>query len=160
MPTGKPEAIPSHEPYVRIDAPPHTVEFNITEILASNLPRPGDMKIEVKASVSGFVGRESCWVDADEFKIFAASAHRLHTSFAGIAELKSISPGELSLALSAADAPGYILIKVSIARFYPVSCSMSGQFEVELSAISQFVSWASAISQLVSGLMTPRVDDP
>jgi hypothetical protein len=84
---------------MRIEAPPHAVELNITEIVPSNLPSAGDLRVEIRASVNEFVGWVYCcsWVDAEAFKPFAASVERLYASFEGTAELNSMSTGEFLL---------------------------------------------------------------
>ena len=63
---------------MRIDAHPHTIELNVTEIIPSELPSGGDLRIEAKASVNGFVGWGYCWVEADTFKSFATSVQQLY----------------------------------------------------------------------------------
>lgn len=125
--------------HVEPDRP--AIELTITEVGPPHLPSAGDVRVEAMASMNGFVGRGHCWIDAETLASFAASFRRLSMSLDGIAELRSISPSEFLLSVSPADPPGSILVKVAISNPYPLPCSMTGSFEIELSKFSKLVSW-------------------
>jgi hypothetical protein len=128
---------------MRVENQPHTLEMNIIEIDANRR----DIHVEVRTSVNGFSGQVRCWIDEEEFKSFAASVLRLYESFAGIAELSSMSPGEFLLTLSPINPRGYILVNTALTKLYWVDSrcrrvSISGEFEIELAMLSQFVRWS------------------
>jgi len=128
---------------MRIEVVPHSVELKITETVPPGLPCGGDLRVEAWASVSAFVGHGDCWIEAEQFRSFAASVETLYRHFDGRAELNSISPGEFSLTLSPANPRGYVLVQVAIRRQHPVQASMSGAFEVELPGLAELVTWAT-----------------
>lgn len=127
---------------MRIETHPNVVELRITDITATDSPRPGDIRIEFSASVESFAGRGSCWVAAKDFETFATAVRQLYLSSKGQAKLVSMSPGEMSLLLSPANSRGYILMRFEGSKSVPFKCSMSGAFEVELSTLARLVSWS------------------
>jgi hypothetical protein len=129
---------------MRIETAPHFVELLITEVVPSGMPSEGDVRIEAKAQINGFVGFGSCWVGAREFKAFSIAAKQLLSSSKGIARLESISPGEFSLSLSPANPRGYFSVQVAISKRSPAPCAMSGTFEVEPPSLTQLVPWSQA----------------
>jgi hypothetical protein len=116
---------------VRIESTPHTIELRVTEFVHPELPRAGDVRIEFEASINGYVGWGSCWVAADEVQDFQTAVRTLYRSSEGVASLKSMSPGEMSLSLSAANPRGHIRVEFACAKAFPYRCSMSGCFEID-----------------------------
>ena len=129
---------------MRLESPPHFIEIRITEILSDQLPRAGDLRLEVEAGIGGFSGDGHCWVDAADFLAFSAQLSQLYENFKGVARLESMSPGQLSFSLSPANSHGYLQVKVVISRLTPVKLSMTGEFEIELGSLVSAVAWAEA----------------
>jgi hypothetical protein len=129
---------------MRLESPPHFVEIRITEILSDQLPRAGDLRLEVEARIGGFSGDGHCWVGAPDFLIFSAQLSQLYENFKGVARLESMSPGQLSFSLSPANSRGYVQVKVGISRLMPVKLSMTGEFAIELGSLASAVAWAEA----------------
>ena len=127
---------------MRIKNKPSFVELVTTEVVPSGLPSAGDVRVEVKASIDGFIGSGACWIEEPTLRAFATSCKQLLSSFQGSAHLESISPGEFSLSLSPANSRGYILVQVAISKSAPYTRSTSGAFECELSAMSNITSWS------------------
>lgn len=127
---------------MRLESPPHFVELHITEVAPPTLPSAGDVRLEIKASIGGFTGFASCWIEAQTMKTFSAGVSRLSASLQGSALLNSMSPGEFSLSLSPANSRGYTLVQVEMAKRIPVQRAMSGGFEVELPSLTQLVAWS------------------
>jgi hypothetical protein len=121
---------------VRIESAPHWIELRLAEFVPPELPRPGDVRIEFEASIDRYVGWGSCWIAADDFQDFKTAVRALYLSLQGVAHLKSMSPGELSLSLSVANPRGYIRIEFACAKISPLRCSMSGCFEIEQTQLS------------------------
>ena len=95
---------------MRIECAPHWLEVKIKEIS----PARRDIHVEVGASVDGFEGHARCWIEEEKIKSFTTSVRGLYQSFAGTAELNSMSPSEFSLALSPANHRGYMLVRVLV----------------------------------------------
>lgn len=143
---------------MRIGTPSAFVELRITEILPPDSPAAGDLRIEFSASIAGFSGSGSAWIEVDKFKSFAIALRRLYLHFEGEAELASMSPGEMSLSLSRANARGYVGVRFAGAKLRSLSRdrdvwvrgSMSGAFEVDLGDIADIAAWSE----------TPQVEAP
>ncbi len=74
---------------MRLESPPHFIEIRITEILSDQLPRAGDLRLEVEAGIGGFSGDGHCWVDAADFLAFSAQLSQLYERSAEAAEVRS-----------------------------------------------------------------------
>ena len=60
------------EGVVRLETAPNFVEFLIIEAALSGLPSAGDIRVEVKVQIDGFVGSGSCWIEEPTLRAFSA----------------------------------------------------------------------------------------
>jgi hypothetical protein len=126
---------------VRIESTPHWIELRVTEFVPPELPRAGDARIEFEASINGYTGWGSCWVAADDFQDFQTAVSALYLSLQGAANLKSMSPEEMSLSLSVANSRGHIRVEFACAKDSPFRCSMTGRFEIDQTQLREVLHW-------------------
>lgn len=129
---------------MRLESPPHLIELFATEVVPQELPAAGDVRLEVRASTDSFCGATSCWVQADEMASFACALSQLSGSLQGTAQLRSISPGEFTLSLTAINPRGYVLVCVELAKRIPHRCTFSTKFEVDLPSLAPLLSWCKS----------------
>ena len=129
---------------MRIGYPPCFIDLTIIDVIPPSQPRGGDVHLQVNASIGDYLGTTSCWLDSEKLRLFSIATHQLYLSFQGDAHLQSLSPGELSLSLSPSDPSGIVLVRVDIGKHYPVRCTLSGEFEVELQALANIVNWSES----------------
>lgn len=129
---------------MRIASGEHVIEMHLREVLPAHLPSAGDVHFDFRASINSYIGWGSCWVEADRFAAFCAAVRRLQSGAAETACLTSLSPGEMTLAFAPGEDPGFVRVRFSCAKGYPLPCSMSGEFEIARAALSCFDEWDDA----------------
>jgi hypothetical protein len=140
---------------MRVGVHPKALELRIIEILRPELPRSGDLHVEFNASVDAFSASGDFWLDADEFKNFAAALRALSASRSGTPTINSLSPKEMTLSLSMADPPDYVRVTFAFSKFRayppaPYDCSISVAFEAGLGSLAALIAWAE----------NPTIDPP
>lgn len=126
---------------MRLESPHHLLELFATEVVPQELPAAGDVRLEVRASADSFCGATSCWVQADEMASFTSALSQFSASLQGTAELRSISPDEFTLSLTAINPRGYVLVRVELGKRVPHRCTFSTEFEVDLPSLAPLLSW-------------------
>jgi hypothetical protein len=117
------------------------LEMRVTERLGIHAPSPGDVRLELTASVNSFTGRGWCWIAADQLTDFALAARLLYERMEGVARLRSLTPDQFDLSLSRVNARGYVGVRFAITQFQPALVRMTGEFEIQLPALAELVLW-------------------
>jgi hypothetical protein len=102
----------------------------------------GDAQLSVTVQSGGFAGSGSCWVDRMSLRRFSQALNTLNTKMRGTAELRSLSRGELALAIRQISSRGIFAVEGEVGRLIngadqSFRHAVSFGFEIELSQVEQ-----------------------
>jgi hypothetical protein len=98
---------------IRFEAAGDFFELELARVDASDLPSKGDAYVTVRVDSAGFCGHNDLWVPGAALAAFCADLIALERSRHGNAELNSISPDELALAVRSIDSRGHLAVEGS-----------------------------------------------
>lgn len=85
-------------------------ELEIMSEESASLPGYGDAYVKVKVSSNGFRGHNDLWVSSESLRTFCRALVVLEVSRQGLAELESISPGELYIKIHSITSLGHVAV--------------------------------------------------
>jgi hypothetical protein len=127
-----------------------SIDINVVERSALELPRGGDVNLSVTVASSGFAGATTVWVDAEALASFLQRLRALDRDRAGAAVLEGMSPGAFQLEIRAVGVLGHMAIDVVISRRVrgahagPYAHELHVAFEFSPSLLSTFITSLSS----------------
>jgi hypothetical protein len=106
-------------------------------------PRPGDAMLHVAARTEHFSGDGSFWFSSEALSAFDGGLEHVLAGEAR-AQLGSLSPGELALAIGPARSRGYLLVEIEISQEWPTAGRLRVVFEVEPAQVVKLSAWLRA----------------
>lgn len=85
-------------------------ELDVTPEEDAGLQSYGDAYVTVEVNSKGFRGHNDLWVSAESLRGFCRSLVTLEASRRGVAELESISPGELHVKVHSVTSRGHVAV--------------------------------------------------
>ncbi len=85
-------------------------ELEVTPEESASLPSYGDAYVTVEVSSNGFRGHNDLWVSSESLRTFCRALVALEVSRRGVAELESISPGELHIKIHSVTSLGHVAV--------------------------------------------------
>jgi hypothetical protein len=86
------------------------LEITVLDRGLAHLPSAGDVRFSVEVDASGFVGRGTAWVEAEQLRTLVVALRELEATRRGSAEVESMSPGEFQLRVFATDGWGHMAL--------------------------------------------------
>ncbi len=137
---------------IELRSPDRTELLRVSSVEAKRGEHAG-LGVAVEADVRGFRGRSDAWIDGYALGEFIAVLRDLEARGRGRADLHSMDPDELHLAVSAMDRVGHLLVEFAIARPIlvgdrprPATLRLAGAFELEPSDLPRVVAGFRALA--------------